>query len=916
MLLVGVPWSQGALPANAGLHLHAGDEVPVACWWDVRSRWPDGSARWIFLHARLQSAVAAPSSTNRTDLFLQPAAAGELPACELVDGVLQLADTRLQIEADGSWCLQSGDRHLHLEGSRATVDGQAYSLHGPARVELVEASQIAPLVRICPAHDGDSGPGALRSEQLLRLEPGGGLHWQQRLSFHADRVSCLGELTSRFSTGPGTHWTWPRLAPAPRHHLQVLRPGYMRTDAEPETIGYPEARLASDRGDLWLEKGWQRAPFGLAPDADGVTVELYPAEAAPLSVHPGTSFRHSVRFHLTGTAQAPVQVSLDPETACASGVFGPMMERTELTARRYPGFERAIEACLHHGRLGALEKSHDENRGSAAALLDESSQDEEYFGLQHYGDWPMKLGAYGGQRRMYADNEYDVPYAYWLQYIRTGDTTYAGIAAHSAVHMGDVDCKSTDGDMLFHGYRDKADDHGDHRVDGGDLGHYWTDGLMLHWLLQGDIWSREAAVGVADFLCRRFDGHGDEPIRDAFLGCERSVGWPLVALAGVQEHDPTPVIGAHMQAMVSYLARFTADPDRELEQAHDLGVRWWRICQQDGTKPFMLGVVMEGLERHHRLTGDPAAAEALCHIARFLVDVMWVEGVEAFIYEWNAFNRGHREEVYPHYINMMVSPGLAYAYELTGERRYRDVATRAFHAALWTLLEPGGGKEIGMVGRTSSLMVARLYQWRQADEAQRQSRMTPSDGVTFSWSGTAQRLQDDQRLNLVYGMPRYEGGALVSADDSCAVYNLRDRTATNQGRVAFTVTPDWDCPEHPGPVAQRAYLHLCDRTFTQSCVSIISFYTGLHARFYDAERNYITVLEADIQHWRAGVAHRIEVAWDAHENSARLVVYDEDTATGTLPRRLSGAFTRLHLGHRPGNWRADARITDLEFELT
>ena len=914
LLLCGAPFAEGRLPATAGLCLRGDDSPRLPLWWQVRSRWPDGSAKWVFLHSRLELA-GLPADTDSEALVLQLTVTDSGPAVDTPQTspeTLELDGARLQVARDGCWLWTAAGRTLGLEHTDAVLDGLPPAADRSVDLQLLEASPIAPLLRA----RGRSDTG-VRYDHLLRLEPGGGLHWQQRVSFLTDTVAPLRSLVARLRGDTTGAWRWPDIEPAPKRRLAVLRPGRMRLDDSPEVAGFPEARLESDALCLSMEKGWQRAPFALTVRGDGLDVEWFPDDAEPLPVHPGTSLRHNLRLRLDGTPPlAPARWSLDPEAACTSGAFGPLMAHAPVTARRYPGYEQAMEACLHSGRLSGLEKERGASRGAAADLADEMSQDVEYFGLPHYGDWPMALGAYGGERRMYADNEYDTPYAYWLQFARTGLPEYAEIAIQSAAHMADLDCKADDGDMRFHGYRETADDHGAHRVSRGDFGHYWTDGMLLAWLLRDDIWAHEAARDLALHIADRFAGAGDAPVRRAFLGCERAVGWPLVALAGVAEVDPDPQIVAKMQQMVDYLARFTADPDRELGQAEALGVRWWRICQQDGTKPFMLGVVMEGLERHHRLTGDPAAVTALVAIARFLVEVMWVENVEAFIYEWNAFNRSHREEVYPHYINMMVAPGLAYAFELTGEAVFRDVATRCFHSALWTLLAPGGGKEIGMVGRTSSLMVARLHQWKTAAEQARARRQTPSLGVPFSFGGTAESLHRHPGLRLCAGTPLFDGGSLVSAGDSYAVYACTDVLATDRGRIGLTVVPDWDCPEHPGPVAQRAYLHLCDGSFTQSSVSVISFYTGLHVRFYDAERHYIEVLETDIQTWRAGQAHRVEIEWDGEAGEASLRVDGVNADQRALPRRLSGAFQRLHVGHRPGNWRADARLTDFEIELS
>ena len=994
LLLCGVPFAAGQVPVGQPLELIDPHGAALPIWWEERAHWPDDSAKWIYLHARL-SGIEAGEEPLVLELRPGGAACASLPPLRGDGLVLETqtpsvsgaaagaagaeapapgpAEFSLRVAASG-WSLELGEVRLDVlagTADRVATDPPLPVLGG-GRLELAEASPIAPLLRL--RQPGEAG---LRFDHLIRLDPvAGSAHWQQRISFLTEEVVHLRRLGARLVFGgsaaaaadlvgaPG--WTWVDLPegahPGPgiagaAARLLISRPGVFCADGADEQVGHPEVGVQRGPAAVQVDDGWQRAPLALSVEGDAVEVELYPGDVSPLAVHAGTSFRHSVRVGLAGICPAPVRWSLDPEAACGSGAYGPLMARSARTCQRYPGYESAIGACLDCGRLSALEKDRGGGRGSAAGLLDEAHQDEEYFGLQHYGDWPMALGAYGGERRMYADNEYDTPYAYFLQFARTGQPEYLRIAWTSAVHMADVDCMATTGDMRFHGYRDTADDHGEHRSQGGELGHYWTDGLVLNWLLCGDRWSWEAARAQTRYLMGVFAGEGDDPIRRHFLGCERAVGWPMVALAGVAEITGEAELLDKMRQMAAYLARFTADADRELEEIDTLGgepLRWWRVSQQDGSKPFMLGVVLEALERYHRLTADPNAESAIVAISRFLVDVMWVENVEAFIYEWNAYNRGHREESYPHYINMMVAPGLAYAHELTGDPVFREVATRAFHAALWTLFAPGGGKEIGMVGRTSALMVGRLHEWKRRDEAARDRRLTPSRGVPFAYEGSPKGLAQRCELTLRQGRPEYRDGALVSAGESFAVYGFRDPAGTDRGEIAFTVTPDWDCPSHPGPVAQRAYLHLADAPFTSACVSVISFYTGLHVRFYDAERHYIEVLETDIQDWKAGVPHRVEIGWDVGDGSsgvgtcraptlrgaraggleagnARVARADAPATTSSgeawlridgverdrrpLTRRLSGSFRRLHLGHRPGNWRADGTIGDLSLRL-
>jgi hypothetical protein len=212
-------------------------------------------------------------------------------------------------------------------------------------------------------------------------------------------------------------------------------------------------------------------------------------------------------------------------------------------------------------------------------------------------------------------------------------------------------------------------------------------------------------------------------------------------------------------------------------------------------------------------------------------------------------------------------------------------------------------------------MVGRLRAWRQQREEEQAARLGLSNGVTFCFAGPPQELEQRAGLILSQGTPRYENGSLVSDADSYAVYLLRDPASTDRGEIAFTFTPAWESPRPRDGVNQRAYLHLADRPFTCSCVSIISFYTGLHVRFYDAERHYIEVLETDIQHWEKGRPTDIRVAWDAEAGEAILWLDGEERDGRPLGRRLAGAFKQLHLGHRPGNWRAQGKIGALQLKL-
>ncbi|MFH1569685.1 MAG: hypothetical protein ABIL09_16940, partial [Gemmatimonadota bacterium] len=377
LLLCGVPLAAGFLPADGGLELIAPDGRCLPLWWEARAHWPDHSAKWLYLHARL-SAVAEGAAP----LVLELRPGGPSPPERLPPpgGAFELGPSRLQTTPSGWTFSWQGRRAVVAAGTLAAALSDAGSgagveteplltLAGAGDLELVEPSPIAPLLRL-----RSRGEGSLRFDHLIRLDPvRGTAHWQQRLSFAAAEPVRLRRLSAHLTfpdRGAAAPWQWPGLPqghPAPRR-LTVLRPGRFSLDGGAEQVGHPGARLEGGGVVVELEKGWQRAPFALAADGPTVALELYPAAAEPLTVHPGTSFRHSVRLGLSGVPAAPVRWSLEPEAACGSGAFGPLMPRSPVTRRRYPGYEQAIDACLHGGRLSALEKERGGSRGSAAGL--------------------------------------------------------------------------------------------------------------------------------------------------------------------------------------------------------------------------------------------------------------------------------------------------------------------------------------------------------------------------------------------------------------------------------------------------------------------------------------------------------------------------------------------------------------------
>jgi photosystem II stability/assembly factor-like uncharacterized protein len=96
-------------------------------------------------------------------------------------------------------------------------------------------------------------------------------------------------------------------------------------------------------------------------------------------------------------------------------------------------------------------------------------------------------------------------------------------------------------------------------------------------------------------------------------------------------------------------------------------------------KTFMVALTLTGLMRYHRLTGDSSVRESFLIGVDWAIDAMWDEEIGGFRYIDVPFDTFERKP--GSYASHMMEP-LAYAFELTGNPRYRYVASRTWTAWL------------------------------------------------------------------------------------------------------------------------------------------------------------------------------------------------------------------------------------------
>jgi hypothetical protein len=421
---------------------------------------------------------------------------------------------------------------------------------------------------------------------------------------------------------------------------------------------FPKAFRCSRRGiqvDLWTS---ERIPFLLGTDppfrcrqGQAKTHELL------LYLHPGSPEEAPVEEVATAF-QAVLSAQAPPEWNCASQAWGPI---APADPARFPRYEAAV-AALDVGRMG-----HGGGPWWEKIVTDGGEDAETYdrYGMEHWGDHPLIWG-YQTQYRMWANCEYDLAHAAFVEYARSGDRRFFWRGVQAALHLRDVDlihfsstAPETVGGPHGHGIG--------HCDQPPNAGHVWSEGLVEHYWLTGDRRSLEVARELGDFLLRLVE-------QGRHRGTERDAGWPLIALLGIY----------HATLEEKYLRAAQRIVEEVIQRQDPLrGVWSTPIYEQpayEGGTTFMVTILARALMRYYEATGDQRAAQAIVRAADWILDEALQsppgQPPQAF----------YKQAPRCAQTGPLEAEAVAYAYALTGDEAYGSVARAAFQANLqrWT----------------------------------------------------------------------------------------------------------------------------------------------------------------------------------------------------------------------------------------
>jgi hypothetical protein len=290
------------------------------------------------------------------------------------------------------------------------------------------------------------------------------------------------------------------------------------------------------------------------------------------------------------------------------------------------------------------------------------------YGFINFGDW------YGESFWSWGNNEYDPPFAQYMEFLREGNPGWAVSAAEAARHLADIDTINYSAEPLQEGgqYMHMPGHAGGYlpsyfrsKMKGSALRshHMWVEGPVLHYLLTGDESIRETLEKIGCRVLQGFDISNYD-----FPNC-RFAGWHLTHLCALARLGDNP----------DYINAARVIVDRVLERMTPGGA-WDRLLTEPhcpcppprhtGGVGFMYNILLSGLRKYYEISGDERIKDAIIRGAEWLIDKTYRADTRTFSYTSCPNLRRSEAELT---LSLKVLEGLTFAYSLdTSNTKIKD----------------------------------------------------------------------------------------------------------------------------------------------------------------------------------------------------------------------------------------------------
>lgn len=721
----GVPFAQGDLAAPGDVRLLNAHGQEVSAQLETLSRWPDGSVRWLLVDFQANTQADRPSEyvidvapdRKPTDVAA-PIVREEGGELVMDTGAMSLRINKERFALFDRMALDmNGDRKFAPEeivtgepmmGNGRIVDatGKGFGLAKPDTVVIETNGPLRATVRVegdFIAQDGAklfryrARLSAYANSPLLRLQ------WTIGNNNIKDVLTSLTGATLRLPIRQGGEVSGclsdgKAVPVASNDDLWVLQDydnHFARSSQGTRTEGERDIGLAGVACggvaiSAMVRDFWQTYPKGIAVKPDGLHLRLLPELppdqfTAPKDLEdiPQVALyycykkgKYQVKRGLEYTADLLVRLdrALPPaaETAahfqqmlfacatpahyCATSAFWPLDPRRP---NEFPEYAKTFDQSFEN-----LEKGRKQIRE---------------YGWMNYGDW------WGERQWNWGNSEYDLQYVMATHFAQTGNLDLFWRGDQMARHNTSIDVchypwREPMRELTYEhsvGHVGGFFERGDPRITGvagemnwaidgamdGSGGHTFAGGNFLYGFLTGDRRYLDVAEKVCWNQATTYTPRWGIPI-------ERAAGWSLYNAMSAYESTLNPY---YLNAAKIYLEKVF-----ELQDPETGG---WRLAQDSsecncgvkhiGGKAFAAGVLLHGLIMYDRVCPDDQVKRSIVRAADWLLDYSWNEEKGGFRYRTGC----------PKYKDhgwyaTLVTEGIAYAYEITKNNKYKDFLIR------------------------------------------------------------------------------------------------------------------------------------------------------------------------------------------------------------------------------------------------
>jgi hypothetical protein len=454
----------------------------------------------------------------------------------------------------------------------------------------------------------------------------------------------------------------------------------LRLEARLEKTAAPariEQLSAEPRRNGWFEAGgigfglrwfWQLYPKAFEVRSDGrVRLELFPETARPQNIYKGVAKTHEMILsfggeNLSAHLDDPLYAVARPKWYTRdTGALGRLAESSpEAIQPQYWPLVEQYDRWLVASRDAVLAKR-DRGFQFEGRTLDE-------YGMLNFGD---------AVHRIVSDNRkvdygvhweteyYDFPHALFLHFFRTGDLVSLRTAVEASAHLADVDISHHDVEPTLHG-APRTGPGLNHwtRYSNGEFtasaswAFYKNESLFDRYLLTGDLWSRDVARLSADV------GVSNNGLD--IQSNTRSIGHGLFAMMKAYEVFGDKKYLDRANWIIDCVQTWQ---DGNVEKLRELkcSVRWDpKFKGGYSDQSWMYGIATEAVAQASWTFHRPEMPAYLRRAADWIF---------ANPKEWDPQRRMFLNAPVH---SVMLTPGLAYIAETSGEQEYWNVAIESF----------------------------------------------------------------------------------------------------------------------------------------------------------------------------------------------------------------------------------------------